>query len=50
MFTYVIVNHENLKIYVGKTINPNLHEYLRRKIWSANPAEKSVLRRTKCGL
>jgi hypothetical protein len=35
MFVYVIVNCDNFKIYVGKTINSDLKAYLRRKIWSA---------------
>lgn len=35
MFVYIIVNNGNLKFYIGKTKNADLHAYLRRKIWSA---------------
>lgn len=35
MFVYVIVNRENLKLYVGKTVRPNLNLYLKRKIRDA---------------
>jgi hypothetical protein len=32
MFVYIIVNQENNKIYIGKTITQNLQSYLRGKI------------------
>jgi group I intron endonuclease len=35
MFVYVIVNDVNLKIYVGKTINKNLEQYLQQKFSEA---------------
>ena len=41
MFVYVIVNRENLKIYVGKTISTNLNLYFQKKLWDAEHPEKS---------
>src|SRR5208337_1398361 len=35
MFVYIIINRENGKFYIGKTIKSNLKAYLRQKIWSA---------------
>ena len=35
MFIYVILNSENLKIYIGKTVKANLNKYLQEKLWRA---------------
>lgn len=37
MFVYVIVNDVNLKIYVGKTTNKNLRQYLQQKCQTRLP-------------
>ena len=35
MFVYAIVNQENQKVYIGKTVSRNLKAYLRHKVWSS---------------
>lgn len=35
MFVYAIVNSQNLKLYIGKTIRSDLDKYLREKVWCA---------------
>ena len=35
MFVYAIVNRENQKVYIGRTVKKSLRAYLRHKVWSA---------------
>src|SRR5260370_757702 len=45
MFVYLIINDVNWKIYIGKTTNPSLWEYLQQKFRRsvASPALRSKL-------
>jgi len=43
MFIYIITNTENGKIYIGKTTNPTLYTYLKRKLGEAQRGRQSHL-------